>query len=117
LFLEADEEPMPTSWCIAGEKAGVGRWGVTEMGSHRTIKSLTPLLPCPPTPLIPTPFPKEGDPLMKVAFTTRDSETINAHFGSAKRIDVYEVDTRGYTLFRNAWNLAAISKKTATKTS
>ncbi len=34
---------------------------------------------------------------MKVAFTTRDSETINAHFGSANRVDVYEVDTAGYT--------------------
>lgn len=34
---------------------------------------------------------------MKVAFTTRDSETINAHFGSARRIDVYEVNLEGYT--------------------
>ncbi|MEL6399206.1 MAG: nitrogen fixation protein NifX [Cyanobacteria bacterium P01_A01_bin.70] len=34
---------------------------------------------------------------MKVAFTTRDSATINAHFGSANRVDVYEVDTAGYT--------------------
>lgn len=34
---------------------------------------------------------------MKVAFTTRDSEIINAHFGSAQRVDVYEVDTDGYT--------------------
>ncbi|MBE9138691.1 nitrogen fixation protein NifX [Nodosilinea sp. LEGE 07088] len=33
---------------------------------------------------------------MKVAFTTKDSEYINAHFGWAKRIDVYDVDTAGY---------------------
>jgi nitrogen fixation protein NifX len=33
---------------------------------------------------------------MKVAFATQNSETINAHFGWAKRIDVYDVDTRGY---------------------
>lgn len=34
---------------------------------------------------------------MKVAFTTKDSEHINAHFGWAKCIDVYEVNTEGYT--------------------
>lgn len=34
---------------------------------------------------------------MKIAFTTRDSKHINAHFGWAKAIDVYEVDTAGYT--------------------
>ncbi|MDB9525428.1 nitrogen fixation protein NifX [Oscillatoria sp. CS-180] len=34
---------------------------------------------------------------MKVAFTTRDSDSINAHFGWASRIDVYDVDTDGYT--------------------
>lgn len=33
---------------------------------------------------------------MKVAFTTHDSETINAHFGWAQCIDVYDVDTNGY---------------------
>lgn len=33
---------------------------------------------------------------MKVAFTTKDSVHINAHFGSASRIDVYDVDTEGY---------------------
>ncbi|WP_017298842.1 nitrogen fixation protein NifX [Nodosilinea nodulosa] len=33
---------------------------------------------------------------MKVAFTTRDSKHINAHFGWSKRIDVYDVDTKGY---------------------
>ena len=34
---------------------------------------------------------------MKIAFTTKDSIHINAHFGSASQIDVYEVDTNGYT--------------------
>jgi len=33
---------------------------------------------------------------MKVAFATTDAEHINAHFGWASRIDVYEVDTQGY---------------------
>ena len=33
---------------------------------------------------------------MKIAFATRDSTHINAHFGSAARIDVYDVDTEGY---------------------
>ena len=34
---------------------------------------------------------------MKIAFTTRDSVHINAHFGWASQINVYEVDTTGYT--------------------
>jgi len=34
---------------------------------------------------------------MKIAFATNDSTHINAHFGWASRIDVYEVDTNGYT--------------------
>lgn len=34
---------------------------------------------------------------MKIAFTTSDKVHINAHFGSAKKIDVYEVTTDGYT--------------------
>ncbi len=34
---------------------------------------------------------------MKIAFATRDSVHINAHFGWASQIDVYEVDTSGYT--------------------
>jgi nitrogen fixation protein NifX len=33
---------------------------------------------------------------MKVAFTTSDRIHINAHFGWAKEIDVYEVTTEGY---------------------
>jgi nitrogen fixation protein NifX len=33
---------------------------------------------------------------MKVAFTTSDRIHINAHFGWAKEIDVYEVSTEGY---------------------
>lgn len=33
---------------------------------------------------------------MKVAFTTGDSIHINAHFGWAKTIDVYDVNTEGY---------------------
>jgi nitrogen fixation protein NifX len=33
---------------------------------------------------------------MKIAFTTSDNVRINAHFGSAKAIDVYEVSTDGY---------------------
>ncbi|NER82317.1 MAG: nitrogen fixation protein NifX [Leptolyngbya sp. SIO1D8] len=34
---------------------------------------------------------------MKVAFATRDSVHINAHFGSARMVDVYEVNTEGYS--------------------
>jgi nitrogen fixation protein NifX len=34
---------------------------------------------------------------MKIAFTTSDNLHINAHFGSARKIDVYEVDKAGYT--------------------
>mgnify|MGYP002780989606 CR=1 FL=1 len=33
---------------------------------------------------------------MKVAFTTSDRTHVNAHFGSAKEIDVYEVSQSGY---------------------
>jgi nitrogen fixation protein NifX len=33
---------------------------------------------------------------MKIAFTTNDRIHINAHFGSARTIDVYEVSTDGY---------------------
>jgi nitrogen fixation protein NifX len=41
-------------------------------------------------------MPKETP--MKIAFTTQDSIAINAHFGSAKQIDIYNIDTHGYTL-------------------
>lgn len=34
---------------------------------------------------------------MKVAFATRDSIHINAHFGSARLVDVYNVTAEGYT--------------------
>ena len=34
---------------------------------------------------------------MKIAFATQDSQHINAHFGWARQMDVYEVDTTGYT--------------------
>jgi nitrogen fixation protein NifX len=34
---------------------------------------------------------------MKIAFTTSDQVHINAHFGWAKKIDVYEVTPEGYT--------------------
>jgi nitrogen fixation protein NifX len=34
---------------------------------------------------------------MKIAFTTSDQVHINAHFGSARKIDVYDVNTDGYT--------------------
>lgn len=33
---------------------------------------------------------------MKIAFTTSDNTHINAHFGWAKKIDVYEIDQQGY---------------------
>ena len=38
---------------------------------------------------------------MKIAFATSDNVHINAHFGSAKQIDVYEVSTDGYQFFTN----------------
>lgn len=34
---------------------------------------------------------------MKIAFTTNDSVHINAHFGWASQIDVYDVTTEGFT--------------------
>ena len=34
---------------------------------------------------------------MKIAFTTNDSVHINAHFGWASKIDVYDANTEGYT--------------------
>lgn len=34
---------------------------------------------------------------MKIAFTTNDSIHINAHFGWAKKIDVYDANQEGYT--------------------
>ncbi|MBO9997788.1 MAG: nitrogen fixation protein NifX [Cyanobacteria bacterium SID2] len=34
---------------------------------------------------------------MKIAFATQDSVHINAHFGWASKIDVYDADTNGYT--------------------
>lgn len=34
---------------------------------------------------------------MKIAFMTTDRETVDAHFGGAKEIDVYEVSQSGYT--------------------
>jgi len=37
---------------------------------------------------------------MKVAFTTQDKIHINAHFGSAKQIEVYDVNTEGYNFAR-----------------
>jgi nitrogen fixation protein NifX len=33
---------------------------------------------------------------MKIAFTTNDKIHINSHFGSARKIDVYEIDQEGY---------------------
>lgn len=38
---------------------------------------------------------------MKIAFTTSDNVHINAHFGSAKQIDIYEVSTDGYEFLTN----------------
>jgi nitrogen fixation protein NifX len=35
---------------------------------------------------------------MRIAFTTKDSKYVNAHFGSAQQIDVYEINAEGYTL-------------------
>lgn len=37
---------------------------------------------------------------MKVAFTTRDQVHINAHFGWAQKIDVYEVSKQGYNYLK-----------------
>lgn len=33
---------------------------------------------------------------MKVAFATQDNVHINAHFGWAKKVDIYDVSTEGY---------------------
>ncbi|MEL7225146.1 MAG: nitrogen fixation protein NifX [Cyanobacteria bacterium J06576_12] len=38
---------------------------------------------------------------MKIAFTTNDSVHINAHFGSAKQINVYEVDNNSSVLLES----------------
>lgn len=37
---------------------------------------------------------------MKIAFTTNDQIHINAHFGWANKIDVYEVSTDGYQFLK-----------------
>ncbi len=37
---------------------------------------------------------------MKIAFTTNDKIHINSHFGSARKIDVYEVDQEGYRFIK-----------------
>jgi nitrogen fixation protein NifX len=34
---------------------------------------------------------------MKIAFTTSDNTHVNAHFGWAKTIDVYEISDKGYS--------------------
>jgi nitrogen fixation protein NifX len=38
--------------------------------------------------------------LMKIAFTTSDRVHINAHFGWAKEIDVYEISEKGYKFLK-----------------
>ena len=38
---------------------------------------------------------------MKVAFATEDLESVNAHFGWAKNISIYELDDKGYELYDN----------------
>ena len=38
---------------------------------------------------------------MKVAFTTSDKVHINAHFGSAQTLAIYDVNTEGYELVEN----------------
>lgn len=53
---------------------------------------------------------------MKVAFATQDKESVNAHFGWAKSIVVYDVSPPGISLLK-ALSLATSWKKTATKTS
>lgn len=40
---------------------------------------------------------------MKIAFTTTDHIHINAHFGSAKKIDVYDVDQTKYEFVGTLW--------------
>ncbi|NET34324.1 MAG: nitrogen fixation protein NifX [Cyanothece sp. SIO1E1] len=37
---------------------------------------------------------------MKIAFATRDSIHINAHFGSAPKVDVYDVTSTGYEFLK-----------------
>lgn len=34
---------------------------------------------------------------MKVAFATKDNIHVNAHFGSAKKVDVYDVSSEGHS--------------------
>jgi nitrogen fixation protein NifX len=41
---------------------------------------------------------KEMDNAMKVAFATKDMETVNAHFGGAKEFVVYNVSKDGFEL-------------------
>jgi nitrogen fixation protein NifX len=35
---------------------------------------------------------------LKVAFATNDNENIDAHFGSAKQFNVYDINTNGYQI-------------------
>ena len=47
---------------------------------------------------------------MKVAFATQDNIHINAHFGWAKKVDIYDVSSEGYN-FLNTTEFGGILKE------
>ena len=55
--------------------------------------------------------------VMKVAFATQDLKRVDAHFGWAKNIAIYEVTPEGHSLRRDRSSSPAISRRTATRTS
>ena len=42
--------------------------------------------------------PNQGVRGMKIAFATQDLQRVDAHFGWAKNLAVYEISTQGYNL-------------------
>ena len=54
---------------------------------------------------------------MKVAFATQDLKRVDAHFGWAKNIAIYELRRRSATLRRSRSSSTATCRKTATRTS
>ena len=54
---------------------------------------------------------------MKIAFATQDLKRVDAHFGWAKNIAIYEVSARRASLSRGGASSPATCRRTATRTS
>ena len=58
----------------------------------------------------------EGGRIMKIAFATQDLQRVDAHFGWAKNIAIYDVTPEGYR-FVETFTSAGTCRRTATRTS